>query len=624
MSLIADEQGTATALPRSGMLIRGTRLLVSGLELSAAALLCMEFLLLLTGVLARYFFRVPLVWVDELATSVFIWLTMFGVVLAVDRSEHMRLTAFVAALPPRWRARLEAAGIMLIGVIVCLLLPSAHDFAEDQAFVTTPILHFSDKWRVISIEIGFSLVLCVVVLKMATEHAVRDLIGAASVIAVIAAVLWGLSPKMSTLGNYNLILFFGGGVGFCVLVGVPIAFAFGASTAAYLLFVQDLPLTVIIGRLDEGVSNVILLSVPLFIVLGMLLEVTGMARAMIDFLGTVLGRVRGGLSFVMLAAIYLVSGISGSKAADMAAVAPVLLPEMRRRGSDEGEMVALMAASAAMSETIPPSLVLITLGSVSGVSIAALFSGGLLPALVLAIALGVLAYFRSAKEVGTGGEDTMKMSRIARAFGTAFPALLLPFLIRAAVIEGVATATEVSTLGIAYAVLVGALFYRNARWSRVYQMLVETASLSGAILLIIGMATAMGWALTQSGFSGQLVSAMSGVPGGRIGFLLISMVVFIVLGSVLEGIPAIVLFAPLLFPAARTLGINEVHYAMVVVLAMGIGLFAPPVGVGFYGACAIGKVDPARVMPKTWAYIFVLIFGLILVAAVPWFSVALL
>ncbi len=353
------------------------------------------------------------------------------------------------------------------------------------------------------------------------------------------------------------------------------------------------------------------------------MEMTGLARVLVNFLAALCGHVRGGLSYVLLGAMYLVSGISGAKAADMAAVAPVLFPEMKRRGSHEGEMIALLAASAAMSETIPPSLVLIMIGSVTGVSISALFAGGLLPALVVSVALVVLAWWRSRSE-DVSHVRRASARQILRALLAAAPALVLPFLIRAAVIDGVATATEVSTLGIAYCLVVGLLFYRGIAWRRLLPILVETASLSGAILLIIGAATAMAWALTRSGFSQYLVQTAVSAPGGRAGFMVASILLFGVLGSVLEGIPVIVLFGPLLFPAARALHINEVHYAMVAILAMGIGLFAPPFGVGFYAACAIGRVSPAIAIPRVWPYIGALIVGLIVVTAVPWISTAFL
>src|SRR6185369_11356765 len=165
---------------------------------------------------------------------------------------------------------------------------------------------------------------------------------------------------------------------------------------------------------------------------------------------------------------------------------------------------------------------------------------------------------------------------------------------------------------------------RQFDWRRLYPMLVETASLSGAILLIIGMATAMAWALTQSGFSRQLVTTMAALPGGQLGFLAVSIVTFVVLGSVLEGIPAVVLFGPLLFPVARALGIHEVHYAMVAIFAMGLGLFTPPFGVGFYAACAIGKVAPDQASGRVSPHLGALFIALIVIAAVPWISIGFL
>ena len=420
------------------------------------------------------------------------------------------------------------------------------------------------------------------------------------------------------MGNWNLLVFFVALVAGAVLLGVPIAFAFGLATAAFLLTVTTTPLAIVVGRLDEGMSTLILLAVPLFVLLGQLVEMTGMAAAMVGFLAALVGHWRGGLSYVLLGGMLLVSGISGSKAADMAAVAPVLFPEMKRRGLREGEMVALLAASGAMAETIPPSLVLIAVASVTGVSIAALFTGGLLPGLVMALALAFIARRRT--DPAERRVPRAPLRAVARAFGVGLPALLLPVLIRAAVVRGVATATEVSTLGIAYAVGAGVLAYRRFDWRRLFPMLVDTACLSGAILFIIGAATGMAWALTQSGFSQALAAAMGAMPGGRAGFLLASVAAFIVLGSVLEGIPAMVLFGPLVFPLVRQLGINEVHYAVVIILAMGIGLFAPPFGVGYYTACTIGRVDPDVALRRVWPYLGALVAALLLLAAVPWFS----
>src|SRR5271156_4616783 len=215
------------------------------------------------------------------------------------------------------------------------------------------------------------------------------------------------------------------------------------STFSYLALTTDLSLAIVVNRMDDGISNLLLLAVPMFVFLGLLMELTGIARVMVNFLAALVGHVRGGLSYVLLGAMYLVSGISGSKAADMAAVAPILFPEMLRRGAHPGELASLLATSSAVSEPIPPSLVLITIGSVTNISIAALFTGGLLPAFVAALGLVVVAWFRS-RSADTGAGTRAPVSLMARSFVIAVPGLTLPFVIRAAVIGGVAPATEVS------------------------------------------------------------------------------------------------------------------------------------------------------------------------------------
>jgi tripartite ATP-independent transporter DctM subunit len=593
------------------------------LELAAAVLVLAEIVILFTGVVARYGFRAPIVWTDELASILFLWLAMTGAVVAFRRSEHMRMTAFVSRAGPQARAFLESLALAAAFALLILLMQPAYEHAMDERFITTPALEISNIWRAAALPAGLALMIAAGLIRLWRSPSLWPPFYALLTMAAAIAIFAWIGPAFRPLGNLNLLIFFVGVVAACVFVGVPIAFSFGLAAFGYIVFATRVPTTVVIGRMDEGMSHLILLAVPLFVFLGLLIEATGMARAMVRFLASLLGHVRGGLSYVLIGAMYLVSGISGSKAADMAAVAPVLFPEMSERGAKPGDLVALLAATGAQTETIPPSLVLITIGSVTGVSISALFTGGLLPGLVLAATLCCVVWYRNRNE------DLSRVTRarageIAVAFAAALPALALPFLIRAAVVEGVATATEVSTLGIVYAALAGLLIYRQFPLKRMLPMLTDTAALSGAILFIIGTATAMAWALTQSGFSRQLAAFMAAVPGGSASFLAVSIVAFIVLGSVLEGIPAIVLFGPLLFPIAKQIGVHEVHYAMVVILAMGMGLFAPPFGVGYYAACAIGRVNPDAGIGPIWAYMLALLAGLAAVAAIPWISIGFL
>jgi tripartite ATP-independent transporter DctM subunit len=598
--------------------------LLGGLvEILAAALVAAEIVILFSGVVARYVFAHPLIWSDELASILFLWLAMFGAVIAFRRDEHMRMTAAVDGLPPPTRVTFGLFATAAALALLLLIAWPAYQYAQEETFITTPALSLNNAWRAAALPSGIALMALFALLRLARAASLQSIVVAIGSVSVIVAVFWLVAPMLQQLGNLNLLIFFVGVVAATVFAGVPIAFAFGLAILGYLALTTHTPLLVLVGRMDEGMSHLILLAVPLFVFLGLLIEMTGMARAMVAFLASLLGHVRGGLHYVLVAAMYLVSGISGSKAADMAAVAPVLFPEMKGRGAKPGDLVALLSATGAQTETIPPSLVLITIGSVTGVSIAALFTGGLLPSLVLAILLCGVVRWRYRHE-NLGEAKRAPAREIVRTFVIALPALALPFLIRAAVVEGVATATEVSTIGIVYSALAGLFVYRRFDWKALRPMLVATASLSGAILLIIGTATGMAWGLTQSGFSRTLAAAMSGLPGGAVTFMAASIAAFVVLGSVLEGIPAIVLFGPLLFPIARAVGIHEVHYAMVVILAMGIGLFAPPFGVGYYAACAIGRVEPAEGIRPIFAYMLALVLGTIVVAAVPWLSIGFL
>ncbi len=594
--------------------------LVSLVEWCAAALVFADISILFIGVISRFVFRQPLTWSDELASMIFLWTAMLGSVIAVNRAEHMRMTALISLAKDRTASFFEAlqycAGLTFL---VLLLLP-AYERAMDEAIVMTPALEISSLWREAALPVGMGLMALYSLIKLFQLPRPLQSLQAAVFMVIMTFALYKFQFIFEDLGRWNLFIFFVGIVLCAVFAGVPIGYAFGLGVLGFLGFTTSTPISVIVGRMDEGMSHQILLAVPLFVFLGLLMEMSGMARSMVAFLESLLGHVKGGLSYVLIGAMYLVSGISGSKAADMAAVTPALFPEMKKRGADEGELVALLAATGAQTETVPPSLVLITIGSVTGVSISGLFTGGLLPALVLALMLALVVAWRSRGE----NVQVLPRAKTHQVIGflmIALPALALPFVIRFAVIQGIATATEVSTIGIVYCTLAGLIIYRQWSWSRIVPMLIETASLSGAILFIIGTATAMAWGLTQSGFSGWLAQSMQALPGGAPVFMCVSIVAFVVLGSVLEGIPAIVLLGPLLFPIARQLGIHEVHYAMVVVLSMGLGLFAPPLGVGYYAACAIGKVDPNKGIKPILPYLMALMVGIVLIAFVPWISI---
>ncbi|SAK48247.1 TrapT dctQ-M fusion permease, dicarboxylate transport [Caballeronia pedi] len=620
----------STETVHSPMLHTGERLLVQVEQLLgswagaiASVILIMESVILGVGVFSRYVLHRPIFWTDEFALILFAWLSMLGAAVALRRGAHMRLGFIVEKLRPATQARVSTfAWTLLLGLMVALLY-AAVNFTVHSWTELTPALQWHLSVRTASMVVGFALMAVTAATKLTRIATLRSFFVSFALLIAIGAALYYLQGSLQDIGNYNLIFFFVVLVLGCIGMGVEIAFAFALAAMAYLSLMTNAPTSIIMNRLDAAISDITLLSIPMFILVGVLLDVTGLAKAIINLMVALLGHTRGGLHYVLLGGMYLVSGISGSKSADMAAIAPIILPEMKRRGEKEGELVALLSVSGAMAETIPPSIILIAVGVASGVSISSLFVGGFVPAIVGLLALAAVVFVRTR---GRTAPDCRKATgaEIRKAMFIALPAIPLPFLIRAAVVEGVATATEVATIGVLYSVICGIFVYRQFPLKRVCDSLIATVSLTGAILLVTGLAGSVAWSLTQSGFSDDLSTMMQGLPGGATVFLLVSIAFFAILGSVLEGFPAIVLFSPLMFPIATSYSIHGVHYAIVVVLSLSIGLFAPPFGVGFYSACAIGGVEPQKAMKDIFLYMAVFVCAVVLIAFVPWFSIGFL
>jgi tripartite ATP-independent transporter DctM subunit len=586
------------------------------LEAVCATLMVAIILLLLGGVIARYVFSRPVGWIDEAVSLSFIWLAMLGAVIAMHRNEHLRLTMFIDKLKGSTRELVHAFALVAISTFLIFLIGPAIEHVESEWIVNSPALEIPSGVRVSAIAAGLILMLMVIAAYALKTVSKKSLAFAALGVGLFIAVCSSFSANFAGLGLVNIGIFLCGFVALCLVAGVPIAFCFGIGVMSYLAFTGNVPLVVIVGRIDEGMGNIVLVSVPIFVLLGCILDATGMGKAIVDLLSSLIGHVKAGMSYVLLASLFIVSGISGSKVSDMATVAPALFPEMKRRGNKQSEMVALLATGAAMADTVPPSIVLIVLGSVAGVSIAGLFESGFFVAMVLLLALLVLARWKARNEV-TENNKRPALKAIGKLTLIAAPALVLPFLIRSAVGGGVATATEVSTIAVLYALMIGQILYGGIGWKRTYAMLVETAALSGAILLILGTASAMAWAITQSGVVQQLSLFLTTLPGGWMAFMAVTVLVFLVLGCLLEGLPAVLLLAPIMFPIAKKLGINDIHYSMVIVCAMNVGLMMPPIGVGFYIACRIGDAKPDEVIVAIWPYIAALVVGVVVIAAFP-------
>jgi tripartite ATP-independent transporter DctM subunit len=406
--------------------------------------------------------------------------------------------------------------------------------------------------------------------------------------------------------------------------GLPIGFALALAALIFIWVEGSLPGVIFAQQMARGIDNFVLLAIPFFILVGYLMEANGMSVRLIELLQRLVGRMRGGLDVVMVTAMVLFSGISGSKMADVAAVGAVMIPASRKSGQSAGSAVALLAASAVMAETIPPCINLIILGFVANLSIGGLFAAGLLPAALMAVALIAVSilFGRSSNAAPQPSLDPAAMTRMWLGAGVSLGLIAMIFI---GFKSGFATATEISAFASLYAIVVGAVMFRELTLAAAWRAFVQAAARAGLVLFIVAAAQSLAFVLTLQQVPhavGQFMIGLSHDSGTWL-FMLLSIAILVVMGSVLEGAAALIIFGPLLVPVANQLGIAPLHYGVVLVIAMGIGLFAPPLGLGLYGACLIGKVPVEQTVRPMLGYLGLLLACLMIIAFVPGISTVL-
>jgi tripartite ATP-independent transporter DctM subunit len=584
-------------------------------EVAAAVLLVADLAVVVVSVLSRYLFDASMVWSDDVARTLLLAVSFLGAAAALARGENAGVTFFVDRLAPHHRARIEAVVDVVVLIVACALSWNSWQLLQDTAGQTVG--------AGIPQEVFFG-PLClagaafaVFALDRLLKHAVGRVLGAVVVVAAIAIVFWGWSagapdslPPMPWLMGAAFLA--------SLVAGMPIAFVLALATLVFIWMGDILPGEIFAQQMARGIDNFVLLAVPFFILVGYLMEANGMSVRLIALLQRGVGRLRGGLDVVMVLSMVVFSGISGSKMADVAAVGSVLVPAARKSGQKPGDAVALLAASAVMAETIPPCVNLIILGFVTNLSIGGLFMAGLLPSALMALALIALVILLGSRTTTpvilgaeTGGTRGMWTSGLA-AFG-------LIALIFGGYRSGFATATEISAFAVVYAVLIGALAFRETSWRGLGAVLRHAAVRSGMVLFIVATAQSLAYVLTLLQIPhaiAELLVSLSAAHGSWL-FLMLSIVILIVMGSVLEGAAALIIFGPLLMPVARQLGIDPLHYGVVLVIGMGIGLFAPPLGLGLYGSCLIGGVKLEETVWPIMKYLGLLLACLVLIALVP-------
>jgi tripartite ATP-independent transporter DctM subunit len=589
-------------------------------DATAAILLAADLLVVCGSVLLRYLFNAPVEWADDVARGLMVGSSFFGAASALARSENLGVAFFIDMLPAGARRVIDAVGALLVTVVAGYVAFNAVKMGGLTTGQTTgsglpmELTFYPMGAGAVFMTVFAGYLFC----RRPILDAIAGIVATGLVVGLY--MVWNLLQPASVPSSGTLML-----VGFFVTLfgGLPIGFALALAALTFIWVEGTLPGVIFAQQMARGIDNFVLLAIPFFILVGYLMEANGMSVRLIELLQRAVGRMRGGLNVVMVMSMVLFSGISGSKMADVAAVGSVLIPAARRSKQNPGGAVALLAASAVMAETIPPCINLIILGFVANLSIGGLFVAGLLPAGLMALALiAVSIIFGKPPASSDESEPRVPMTGL---WTGAIASFGLIFMIFAGFKSGFATATEISAFAAVYAIVVGSLVFRELGFASAAHSFVQAATRSGLVLFIVAAAQSLAFILTLQQVPhavGEMMLSLSSIHGTWL-FMLLSIAVLIVMGSVLEGAAALIIFGPLLLPVAVKLGINPLHFGVVLVIAMGLGLFAPPLGLGLYGACLIGNVPIEQTVKPIMGYLGLLFLCLLIIAFVPSISTVL-
>lgn len=405
-----------------------------------------------------------------------------------------------------------------------------------------------------------------------------------------------------------------------LVIGLDLFTAMGAASLVYLLATRTgdmpLPLTLIPQQLVGGVDSFPLLAVPMFLLAGELMTRGGVTTRLVNFAGVLVGHIRGGLAQVSIVTNVIMAGMSGSAVADAASTGSVLIPGMVKRGYKPEYAAAVIAAAACIGPIIPPSLMFVVLGSMVSVSVGQLFAAGIIPGLLMGFAMMIVVY-RQASKRNLPLEPRTTLPAFWKASRDAALALGMPVIILGAILSGFATPTEASVIAVVYAFVLGVFIYREIRWSDLVDIFATVAMTSAAVMVTVAAAQLFGWITTAEGLGKILGGMLTQFTSEAWVFLLIVNITLLILGTVMEPIPIMILVVPILYPVATQLGIDPVHFGVVVVLNLMIGALTPPVGINIFVTAAMARVPVMRVAKECMGFIWILILVLLLITYIP-------
>jgi len=402
-----------------------------------------------------------------------------------------------------------------------------------------------------------------------------------------------------------------------LIAGIPIAFALGISASTFLVVWDKVPLTVIAQTFYTQVDKFVLLSIPFFILAGELMNRTGITVRLVKFAGLLTGRLRGGLAQANIGASILFAGLTGAGVSDTSAIGSILIPSMVEDGFEPEYAAAVTAASSVIGPIIPPSIIMVVFGSIMNISIGALFAAGFIPGILVGLALMVMAYIIGVKRNHPYNPDKVPFKQLVVGFKDAFLALMMPTIIIGGILSGLFTPTEAAAVAVVYALVVGGFIFKTLKWKDIPPALLKSATTTSILILIVGFASVVSWGLSIERIPQAIAAFLINADLGRVEFLLLVNVLLLFMGMIMETGANAILLGPILMPLAINLGIHPVHFALIMLVNLNIGLATPPLGVCLFVACPIAGVSMAKISRAIAPFILMEVVALLIITFIP-------
>jgi len=389
-------------------------------------------------------------------------------------------------------------------------------------------------------------------------------------------------------------------------IGMPVVFVLGIAAALTLILLEPgIPITIVAQRLYDGLDSFVIMAIPFFVFAGAIMEAGGISRRIVDLASAIVGWIVGSVLMVSVVAATGIAAISGSGSADVAAVSAIMQPELKRRRYDIDFAAAMIASAGSLAQIIPPSLMMVMVAFLSNLSVGALFLAGVIPGLIISAGLLVCSYLHAVR----GGPQYREvqpftLNRLGRTFVAALPSLGMPVIIIGGIVGGVFTATEAAAVAVLYGLIISIFIHRDMKISHIPKLVLRAASLSAAVMTIIGTASIFGWLVANANVPGQLAAWIKTVADEPWVYLMMVNVILIIVGCFMESMAAILILVPVLMPIAISFGIDPVHFGLVVVMNFAIGLITPPYGISLFVASSVAGrsiVQVARRMFWPWS-----------------------